>query len=72
MRLYHFDIRNDLVALADKRGRHCADVLEAMALAKAALETVAADGMECAVPWIEIADEAGNLVAVVHLDERRQ
>ena len=68
---YRFDIRNAVAFLADKKGRVCSGVLEAMALAKSALQTLPADGMSCGMPWIEIADEKGRVVATVRLDELR-
>jgi hypothetical protein len=71
MRRFHFGIRNAFTALSDRKGRHCANVLEAIVLARSALEVFAADCVECAMPWIEIADERGNLVATVRLDESR-
>jgi hypothetical protein len=71
MHRFHFDIRDDFSVLADKNGRQCANVLEAVVLAKSALETLAIDGVIRTGPWIEIADEAGNLVATVRLNELR-
>ena len=69
MRRFHFDIRNPIAFLADKKGRQCGNVLEAVVLAKSALQAFAANGVTSTVPWIEIADERGNLVATVRLDE---
>lgn len=69
MILFHFDIRNSSSLLTDKKGRYCANVLEAMVLAKTALETLDRD--DATPPWIEIADEQRKLVATVRLDEIR-
>ncbi|HVW72480.1 MAG TPA: hypothetical protein VHC39_02485 [Rhizomicrobium sp.] len=71
MNRFHFRIRNAFAALSDRKGRHCDNVLEAIVLARSALDVFAADCVECAMPWIEIADERGNLVATVRLDERK-
>jgi hypothetical protein len=71
MILFHFDIRNSSALLADKKGRYCANVLEAMTLAKAALETLDAESVTAGAPWIEIADEQRKPVATVRLDEVR-
>ena len=68
MAIFHLDIRNAISFLADDQGRDCAGVLEAVALAKTAL--AAMDGVTNASPWIEIADERGNILAVVRHDER--
>ena len=69
MHRYHFDVRNEFAALADKRGRHCDSVLEAMVLAKSALVLLAEDASLEPLPWIEIADETGRIVATVRVDE---
>ena len=69
MHRYHFDVRNEFAALADKKGRHCDSVLEAMVLAKSALVVLADEGLLDPLPWIEIADEDGRIVATVRVDE---
>lgn len=69
MHRYHFDVRSTFAVLADKKGRHCDGVLEAMVLAKSALVMLAEDGSLDQVPWIEIADEQGRIVATVRVDE---
>ena len=69
MHRYHFDVRNEYAALADKKGRHCDSVLEAMVLAKSALTMLAEDESLDPLPWIEIADEQGCIVATVRVDE---
>lgn len=69
MSIFHFDIRNAIAVLADENGRQCANVLEAVVLAKSALQAFAREGERKTSPWIEIADEKGRLVATVRLDE---
>ena len=69
MNRFHFDIRDNRDILFDDKGRHCANVLEAMMVAKSALEALVAEGEVERSLWIEIADEKGDLVATVRLDE---
>lgn len=69
MSIFHFDIRNAIAVLTDEKGRQCADVLEAVVLAKSALQAFALEAERRTSPWIEIADEEGRVVATVRLDE---
>ena len=70
MSRFHLDIRNAITILTDKSGRECDSMLEAMALAKAALEALAAAGAPEDCPWIEVSDARGSILATVRLDER--
>ncbi len=69
MTMFHLNVSNASTTLADEKGQQCSDVLEAIVLAKNALDALAAAGAS-KMPWIEVADEGGNILATVRWDER--
>lgn len=69
MPIFHFDIRNRAIRLADEAGKPCPSALEAIAIAKSALKLMAAENCSQDIPWIEISNARGEYVATVCLDE---